>query len=212
MTAREWTRRRKHEFFEPFFTTKVLGKGTGLGLSTVYGIVQQHDGLITVESEPGHGSTFTVFLPGVISQPDKDQASVAGERQRGIETILVAEDEESLRNLAKEILEGLGYTVILASDGREAVEMFTANREKIDVLIFDVVMPVMGGTSAFKEIAKMRDGHAPPVIFMTGYNPENIENRKSELGSTNHDGDILVLQKPYNVDSLGQTLRKALSR
>jgi two-component system cell cycle sensor histidine kinase/response regulator CckA len=127
--------------FEPFFTTKEVGKGTGLGLSMVYGIVKQHEGHINVYSEVGKGTTFKVYLPVHAGDPGKQAPEVKPPLIGGTETILLAEDEEALRNLARVVLEELGYTVLVAKDGLEAVEMYAAEGGHIDLLLFDVVMP-----------------------------------------------------------------------
>lgn len=195
----------RERIFEPFFTTKGIGKGTGLGLSIAYGIVKQHDGYINVCSEAGKGSTFEIFLP-------VDENAIETERQivqlplfGGTETILVAEDEEALRNLAKDILSRLGYTVLLAKTGEEAVEMYAENRDRINLLLFDLVMPRMGGAEAYERIKDL--GGNAPLIFMTGYSSENFQNRfvKSKRNSS-----VPVIQKPYNVTSIGHKVREVL--
>jgi PAS domain S-box-containing protein len=197
----------KARIFEPFFTTKGIGRGTGLGLSIAYGIVKQHDGYINIHSEIGKGSTFEIFLP-------VDEKSVETERQivqlplfGGTETILVAEDEEALRNLAKDILSRLGYAVLLAKNGEDAVEMFAENRDRIDLLLFDLVMPRMGGAEAYERIRDL--GGNAPLIFMTGYSSESFQNRfmKSKGNSS-----VPVIQKPYNVTSLGHKVRETLDK
>src|SRR5205085_6207356 len=158
--------------FEPFFTTKETGKGTGLGLSTVYGIVKQHDGHINVYSEVGHGTTFRIYLPMHESPAAVETTPAPAPLAGGTETILVAEDEAALRELARDVLEGLGYKVLLARDGAEAVALYEAERARIDLLLLDVVMPHMGGHEAYEHIRTL-DG-ATPVIFMTGYSVETV--------------------------------------
>lgn len=198
--------------FEPFFTTKSIGKGTGLGLSMAYGIVKQHDGHINVYSEIGHGTTFKIFLPVCenareIKQPEPVQSPLFG----GTETILVAEDEESLRDLAKDILGGLGYTVLSAKNGEEAVRVYEENRERIDLLLFDVVMPKMGGAQALEQIRALAKSDETPLIFMTGYSPETVQNRfvkQSNLKET----AAATIQKPYSVQALGHKVREVLDR
>jgi PAS domain S-box-containing protein len=196
--------------FEPFYTTKEVGHGTGLGLSMVYGIVKQHDGHINVYSEKGHGATFKIYLPVVESADDEDVIAVQPPLLGGTETILVAEDEEALRNLARDILEGLGYAVLLAPNGEEAVEIFGKNREQIDLLLLDVVMPRMGGWEAYERIRELDPD--VPLILMTGYSAETVQNRfvkqielMERLGAT-------VLQKPYNVEGLGRKVREVLDK
>ncbi len=188
--------------FEPFFTTKPVGKGTGLGLATVYGILKQHEGLVEVYSEPGLGTTFKIYIPvaesSVAEETGPAQAPLCG----GAETILVAEDEEPLRELAQSVLEELNYTVLLARDGEEATEIYAANREQIDLIILDVVMPRMGGHQAYEQVR--RSGSEVPVIFMTGYSAEMAQSKFIEKTG------MPLLQKPYSIDSLGRKVREVL--
>jgi two-component system cell cycle sensor histidine kinase/response regulator CckA len=161
--------------FEPFFTTKEIGKGTGLGLSMVYGIVKQHHGHINVYSELGQGTTFKVFLPVNTTAAEKETQAVQHPVLGGPETILVAEDEEALRTLASDILKSLGYTVLLASNGKEAVQIYAENRDRIDIVLLDVVMPVMSGSEAYKRIREM--GGDVPLLIMTGHSSEMVQSR-----------------------------------
>jgi signal transduction histidine kinase len=197
----------KH-IFEPFFTTKEVDKGTGLGLSMAYGIVKQHEGHINVYSEVGHGTTFKIFLPVVDSAVETGGLEVQLPLLGGTETILVAEDEEALRSLAKHILEGLDYTVLLANNGEEAVEIYQANRERIDMLLLDVVMPRMSGVEAYKRIREL--GGDVPLIFMTGYSVETVQNRFIKQNEFLEDLGAIVLHKPYNVEGLGRKVREVL--
>jgi CheY-like chemotaxis protein len=188
--------------FEPFFTTKEVGEGTGLGLAMAYGIVTQHDGLIEVYSEVGRGTTFKIYLPVA----EKTEAHVIASSQvalrGGTETILVADDEEPLRALARSVLQELGYTVLLASNGEEAIDVYAAHKREISLLIFDVVMPRMGGYQAYEQIRL--SGGAAAVIFMSGYSAEMVRSKFAE--STN----LPLLQKPYSIEALGQTVREIL--
>jgi signal transduction histidine kinase len=199
----------KH-IFEPFFTTKEVGKGTGLGLSMVYGIVKQHDGHINVYSEEGHGTTFKIFLPVVESAVDKETLAIQLPLLGGAETILVAEDEESLSLLARDVLEGLGYTVLLAKNGEEAVEMYKQNRDRIDLLLLDVVMPRMGGWEAYERICEL--GGDTPLIFMTGYSSETVQSRFVKRSTLMGELGPMLLQKPYNVEGLGRKVREMLDQ
>jgi two-component system cell cycle sensor histidine kinase/response regulator CckA len=199
--------------FEPFFTTKDIGKGTGLGLSMAYGIVKQHDGNINVYSEPGHGSTFKIFLP-VADKTVEEEAlkSIKPAAAGGSETILIAEDEEILRTLAADILQGFGYTVLVAKNGQEAVGMYADNRERINLLLFDVVMPLMGGAEAFERISAEASGAIPPVIFMTGYGSEMVEINFVKQNAFVDGKTATIIQKPYSIDGLGQKVREILDR
>jgi len=194
--------------FEPYFTTKGIDKGTGLGLSIVYGIVKQHDGHINVCSELGRGTIFQVFLPIVKQTVEEETQPLQPSLLGGTETILVAEDEEPLRNLAKDILEGLNYKVLLAKNGEEAVQMFTANREQIDMLLFDVVMPHMSGVEAAERIRA--SGSRVPLIFMTGYSYETVQNRFEKQNQLIENIGALVIQKPYSLQFLGRKVREVL--
>jgi two-component system, cell cycle sensor histidine kinase and response regulator CckA len=198
----------KSHIFEPYFTTKELGKGTGLGLPMVYGIVKQHEGFINVQSELGQGSVFEVFFP-IAKQTIEEQAQQAQIPLRGgMETILMAEDEESLRKVAKEILEGLDYKVLMAKNGEEAIELYEKNRDRIDLLLFDIIMPRMGGVEASEKIRAM--GGEIPLIFMTGYNFETIQTRFVNQNELIENLGALVMQKPYSVQSLGRKVREVL--
>jgi len=154
--------------FEPFFTTKEVGKGTGLGLSIVYGIIKQHNGFIVCKSNPGQGTTFTIYLPLVKTSIHEEKLLKAPLAKGGTETILIAEDDAEVRALTKTILKEFGYTVIEAEDGEAAVRKFMEHKDSIQLLLFDVVMPVKDGKEAYKEIKNIR----PKVkaIFMSGYN------------------------------------------
>jgi CheY-like chemotaxis protein len=190
----------RQRIFEPFFTTKEIGKGTGLGLSMAYGIIKQHYGHINVYSEIGHGTTFRVYLPATEMAVDEEAIRAVPHYGGGTETILVAEDEEALRWLVKDILESLGYEVLLADDGKSAVEVFIKNRERIDVLLMDLVMPRMSGLEAYEQIQRLRPNL--PLVIMTGYSSDSVHCFESFDG--------LVLQKPYNIESLGGIIREAL--
>ena len=157
----------KEKIFEPFFTTKEVGKGTGLGLSTVYGIVNQHDGIITVYSEPDEGTTFHVYLPVSSTKPAADLISPSIPVKGGTETILIAEDHDDSRSLIKEVLESNGYAVIETVDGADAVERYMDFMDDISLLILDVVMPRKNGMHTFEEIKKLKPDIK--VLFMSGY-------------------------------------------
>ncbi len=161
----------KQKIFEPFFTTKEVGKGTGLGLSIVYGIIKQHGGYINVYSEPGMGSAFHLYLPAVRTRA-ADSKPVEARTVGGVETILFAEDNSDIRSMASDLLRFSGYTVVEASNGADAVEQFKKHRETIDLLILDVVMPVMNGKEAYQEIKAIREDMK--AIFMSGYASEVV--------------------------------------
>lgn len=156
----------KEKIFDPFFTTKEVGKGTGLGLSIVYGIAKQHNGYINVESDPGRGTTFHIYLPIVKMKEEEirpDPIAVRG----GSETILIAEDNANVRQLTKEVLEQFGYTVIEAGDGEEAISKFQKSVDSIDLVILDVVMPKKNGREVYETIKLIKP--EIKVFFMSGY-------------------------------------------
>jgi PAS domain S-box-containing protein len=188
--------------FEPFFTTKEVGRGTGLGLSTVYGIVQQHKGHIHVYSEPGNGTTFKIYLP-VIEQPEKSNDDKAKTTFiGGTETILVAEDDEDVRNLICSMLQKFGYTVIEAVDGQDAVEKFTLHKEEVDLLLLDVVMPRMNGKECLDRIREMNV--RVPVVFSSGYTADII------YAKGIHEAGAGFLQKPVQPKVLLAAIRQSL--
>lgn len=197
----EATRRR---IFDPFFTTKESGKGTGLGLAMVYGIVKKHEGFINVYSEPGRGTTFKIYLPLDSSVPLslKDAAAAYEDAPTGSETILVAEDDKALLDLARIMLERLGYTVITAVDGADAVEKFMNGRDKIELVILDGIMPRMNGKDAYLRIK----GISPDIkaIFMSGY-AEDIFTKDGIP-----QGEAAFLQKPVSPMDLARKVREVL--
>jgi PAS domain S-box-containing protein len=189
--------------FEPFFTTKEVGKGTGLGLSTVYGIVKQTGGNIWVYSEPGKGTTFKVYLP-VAEEAwlTMDAKPAPVEIPQGRETILLVEDEEMVRNLTCEVLQMCGYQVLTASNGEEACEVGRQYNGHIDLIITDVVMPLMGGRDLVERLAEMRPDAG--VLYMSGYTDDAIV-RHGVL-----DENMPFLQKPFSPDSLAQKVKEVL--
>ena len=188
--------------FEPFFTTKEVGKGTGLGLATVYGIVKQHGGIVDVQSELGAGTEFRVYLPVGSGTPQMSEKKVEAAVIRGSETILVAEDHDELRELAKEVLESLGYHVLLAETGEQAIQIFMDDHRLIDLVLLDVVMPEMGGPAALEKMLKIKPSLR--AIFATGYTAE-VESVRSMTQN-----GALLLQKPYTSRELGQIVRLLL--
>lgn len=200
----------KARIFEPFFTTKEIGKGTGLGLSMAYGIVKQHDGHINVYSEIDYGTSFKVYLPVAEEISEAESSSVTPtSAYGGSETILVAEDEEALRAVAKDVLEASGYTVLLAKNGEEAVKIYQENRERIDLLLLDVVMPRMGGAEVFEQIRQL--GGDLPVIFMTGYSSETVQNRFVKQYELFVGSETTIVQKPYSVELIERKIREVLN-
>lgn len=189
--------------FEPFFTTKEAGKGTGLGLSTVYGIVNQSGGNIWVNSEVGRGTTFKIYLPRIFETADQRESyAVEDDAPRGFETILLLEDEETVRQLMQNILEMNGYRVLAASSGSEALKISENQQGSIDLLITDVVMPQMGGPEVAARLALLRP--EMKILFMSGYTGET---------SAHHgvlDASIAFLEKPFTPDAVARKVREVL--
>ncbi len=194
----------KERIFEPFFTTKEVGKGTGLGLAMVYGIVKQHDGYINVYSEIGKGTTFKIYLPLIEAEVKKAKAAGAAPACGGTEAILLAEDDAGVRMLMKEVLEKFGYTVIEAVDGEDAAKKFKENKDKIQLLILDVIMPKMNGKQVYDEIMELKPDTR--VIFSSGYTA-NIIQKKGIL----EEGIDFIL-KPVSPQELLRKVREALNR
>jgi two-component system, cell cycle sensor histidine kinase and response regulator CckA len=192
-----------HErIFEPFFTTKDIGKGTGLGLSTVYGIVKQSGGYVWLDSELGHGACFMIYLPRVEKTITPDLPAKMEARSRGAETIVVAEDEEALREPICDYLSSLGYTVLVAASGKEALSAASQYGGKIDLLITDLVMPKMSG----RELAQMMGSLYADLktIYMSGFTDDVV------LRHGIHDPGTTFLQKPFSLGNLARTVRKTL--
>ena len=187
--------------FEPFFTTKGVGRGTGLGLSTVYGIVKQSGGEVSVRSGPGQGSTFIITLPRIAggAATARHDVAFAG---RGTETILLVEDEDQVRRLASEVLQKKGYRIVEAVDGRAALDLLTQRGDEIDLLLSDVVMPNMGGKELIGRARGMRPGLR--MVLMSGYTETQLS--EEELMGA------LFLQKPFTADSLTAAVRERLDR
>jgi PAS domain S-box-containing protein len=189
--------------FEPFFTTKEPGKGTGLGLSTVFGIVKQHGGFVKVESEPGHGTTFNVFLPASAADSESLVRMADPKPCSGTETILLVEDDEAVRTLMRAVLAGHGYQVLEATSGVQAVKLWQEHREAVALLLTDLVMP--DGISG-QELAVQLAVDKPQlkVIFASGYNGEVARNQVELKAGEN------FLQKPFPPDQLLETVRRCL--
>ena len=194
--------------FDPFFTTKPVGKGTGLGLAVVYGVVKQHDGWIQVKSEIGKGTEFEIFLPSIPDVPAVKPEEEQDQHKPGAgETILIVEDEDIVRNVAVRILNSLSYKVLVAKDGPEAMSIFKAERDKISLVIMDVVMPKESGPDVYNKIAVTSPDL--PVIFVTGY---DVHSKIEGLEQKSREEKIRVLQKPYTKTTLAHTIRELLDQ
>ena len=192
--------------FEPFFTTKAPGTGTGLGMAMVYGLTKQHGGFVHVYSEPGIWTTVKVYLP-VSPEAASSETAEAGRRDEpvgGSETILLVEDKEELRNTTRRVLERLGYTVIEAADGEEALKLNRDQRDRIDLILSDVLMPRLGGPALYQAVHATDPGTR--FLFTSGYTESDIGQRSLlEPG-------VLFVAKPWTISELARQVRKALDR
>ncbi|RME32771.1 MAG: response regulator [Deltaproteobacteria bacterium] len=196
----ETTRKR---LFEPFFTTKEVGRGTGLGMAVVYGIIEQHDGAIDVISAPNKGTSFRIYLPlSTETSEEPSQESPSAHRLEGDETVLLVEDDDMVRNLLANLLREFGYKVLEAGDGSEALELFTAAGERIDLVVTDLVMPETGGADLADSIRASRPNL--PFVFTTGYAPDTMQQRLASLPQTR------LLSKPLAPTTLLGAVRALL--
>jgi CheY-like chemotaxis protein len=192
----------RQRIFEPFFTTKEKGKGIGMGLAVVYGIVKAHGGAISVQTEKGQGSTFEVFLPQAQGpKAHKEEASTFA-LPTGTERILFVDDEELLVEMAREMLEGLGYHVTVAANGTEAWNLFRENPSRFDLIITDQTMPDLTGLALAREMLKVRKDM--PIILCTGHSEMASAEKAQEIGIR------AFLMKPLTRKELAESIRRVL--
>jgi CheY-like chemotaxis protein len=188
--------------FEPFFTTKEPGKGTGLGLATAYGLIRQNEGAVQVYSEVGQGTTFRIYFPHHANRVPSREMEKKVHPPGGTETVLLAEDDEKVRGLSEFILTNAGYTVHVASDGKEAVDLFARLGGRIDLLFLDAVMPGLDGRAVWDRCRE--GGFRGPVLFASGYAAESLTPDQLE------DESVQFLQKPFTRNELLHGVRSAL--
>ena len=194
----------KEKIFEPFFTTKEVGKGTGLGLAMVYGIVKQHNGYVNVYSEPNKGTTFKIYLPLIHEQIADTKEAELPISKKGSETILVAEDDALVRKFMREVLEDAGYTVVEAKDGKEAIKIFNENKDRIKLLLLDVIMPKKNGQEVYETLKESNP--SIKALFSSGYSADIIY--KKRIISEGPE----VLLKPVSSDTLLRKIRDVLDQ
>ncbi len=192
----------KEHIFEPFYTTKAPGQGTGLGLAMVFGIVKQHQGFINCYSEVGRGTTFKIYFPAIGQEIEQDVSTTQQMPAFGTETILLADDEELIRDLGKRILERSGYTVLTAANGIEALDLYNRERQKISLVILDLIMPEMGGRQCLRELLKI-DPNAR-VLIASGFAANERTKEAIEPGARGFIG------KPYDMKGMLKAVRNVL--
>jgi CheY-like chemotaxis protein len=188
--------------FEPFFTTKEMGRGTGLGLASVYGIIKAHAGYIDVESKKGHGTTFSIYLPASEKKVQK-VVKTAEQVIEGTGTVLLIDDEEVILEVGQDLLEAMGYLVLTADNGEEAVEVYRKNRDT-DIVVLDMVMPNMGGGEAYDRMKEINPD--VKVLLSSGF---SIDGEATEILKRGCDGFI---QKPYRMNELAEKIREILDK
>ena len=189
--------------FDPFFTTKDMGRGTGLGLASVYGIIKAHAGYIDVESKKRHGTTFSIYLPSSKKEVQK-VVKTAQEVIEVRETILLVDDEEVMVELGRDLLEAIGYRVVTARDGKEAIEIYRDNKDQIDLVILDMVMPRMGGGNAYDKMREIDPN--VKVLLSSGY---SMDSEAKEILARGCDAFI---QKPFGMEGLSQKIREVFQK
>lgn len=191
----------QERIFEPFFTTKGVGRGTGLGLASAYGIIKNHNGIINVYSEKGHGATFRIYLPASEKQVIKEKVRPES-LKIGTEMILLVDDEEMVADIGKDMLEKLGYKIIAAASGTEAIKLFNANRDQVKLVILDMIMPDMSGGETFNRLKAIKPD--AKILLSSGY---SINGRASKIMEQGCNGFI---QKPFNLKQISRKIREIL--
>jgi CheY-like chemotaxis protein len=191
------------KIFDPFFTTKEMGRGTGLGLASAYGIIKNHDGIINVYSKKGEGTTFNIYLPASEKEVVEEKESVM-EILKGTETVLLVDDEHMVLDVDVLMLGELGYRVMTATSGREAIDLYQEKMDEIDVVILDMIMPEMNGGETYDRLKEINP--RIKVLLSSGYSINGEARNILERGCEG------FIQKPFNINELSQKLREILDR
>jgi len=189
--------------YEPFFTTKEMGRGTGLGLASAYGIIKNHNGMIEVKSKIGAGTSFIIYLPAS-AQEVKNDETARDSILRGIETVLLVDDEDKILDVERELLSSLGYTVFVATNGTRAIELYKTNSDKIDIVVLDMIMPGMGGGEIYDALRKIKPD--VKVLLCSGYSEAGQASEILQRGCTG------FIQKPFNASELSEKLREVINK
>jgi len=193
----------RQRIFEPFFTTKEMGRGTGLGLASAYGIIKNHGGFINVYSEKGEGTTFNIYLPASEKEIIEEK-KLSKDVLRGSETVLIVDDEDMIIDVGEQLLQKLGYEVLIARSGKEATEIYEKNKDKIDIVILDMIMPDMSGSDTFDRLKEIKSG--VKVLLSSGY---SINGKATEILDRGCNGFI---HKPFSMKDFSQKLREILDK
>jgi two-component system cell cycle sensor histidine kinase/response regulator CckA len=194
----------QERIFEPFFTTKEMGRGTGLGLAAVYGVIKNHGGYIDVSSEKNKGTTFTIYLPASRKQVVEKKMDETPALSKGIGTILLIDDEEMIIDVGQELLQELGYNVLLARSGYEAIQIYQEYRDKVDMVIMDMIMPGMGGSETFDRLKEINPNIK--VLLSSGYSINGQATKILERGCDD------FIQKPFNLNQLSGKIRNIIGK
>jgi len=193
----------QQRIFEPFFTTREMGRGSGLGLASAHGIVKHHCGAINVYSEKGKGTTFNIYLPASEKERAEERA-LSGDLLKGRETVLFVDDQDVVVDVGRLILEELGYTVLAAKSGQEAIDIYAQRMEEIDLVILDMIMPKLSGGETYDRLKEINPG--VKVILSSGY---SLNGQASGILERGCDGFI---QKPFNGNELSKKIREILDQ
>jgi CheY-like chemotaxis protein len=190
--------------FDPFFTTKGMGRGTGLGLASAYGIIKAHGGYIDVESKEGQGSTFSIYLPSSEKEVERTEEKTVEQFMKGREGVLLVDDEDEVLEASQKCLERMGYGVLMAKDGKEALQIYKKHQDFIDIIVLDMVMPTMGGGEAYDSMKEINKD--VKVLLASGY---SIDGEAGEILERGCNGFI---QKPFNFEELSAKIREILDK